>query len=89
MTAFDAARYRQTIFEALLEARATHGGGRVILKDADGTAPSYDRLVMGSLILGRKLSALAPDALKHPSASRKACPRVGATRSGLKPFPPP
>lgn len=60
MTDFDAGGCRQTLFEALLEARASHGGDRVILKDADGTALSYDRLVLGSLVLGRKLSDLAP-----------------------------
>ncbi|MBX9926297.1 MAG: AMP-binding protein, partial [Hyphomicrobiaceae bacterium] len=58
MSAFDAASCQQTIFDALLDARIRHGGGKVILADPDGTSLTYDRLVLGSLVLGRKLNAL-------------------------------
>lgn len=49
-----------TIFNAMLAARRTHGGAKVILKDAEGAAMTYDTLVLASLVLGRKLAALAP-----------------------------
>ena len=60
MAPFSPSACEQTIFEALLEARSTHGGGKVILKDAGGTALTYDRLILGSLVLGRKLVARCP-----------------------------
>lgn len=66
MTDFNAAACQQTIFDALLDARSKHGGGKVILADPDGTTLTYDRLVLGSLVLGRKLAALGRDT----SASR-------------------
>ncbi|MGQ0483762.1 MAG: acyl-[ACP]--phospholipid O-acyltransferase [Hyphomicrobiales bacterium] len=50
----------QTLFEALLDARATHGRHRRILEDIQRNPVSYDRLVLGSFILGRKMAALTP-----------------------------
>lgn len=58
MVAFDPVRCNTTIFEALLEARSTHGGSRIILTDAGGTALTYDALVLASLILGGKLAVI-------------------------------
>lgn len=55
MALFDADRCQKTIFEALLDARTKHGGGKLILADPDGTTLTYDRLVLGSLVLGRQL----------------------------------
>ena len=60
MVAFDAARCHTTIFAALLEARAAHGGGRVILTDTGGAVLTYDAVVIASLVLGRKLAGFAP-----------------------------
>jgi acyl-[acyl-carrier-protein]-phospholipid O-acyltransferase / long-chain-fatty-acid--[acyl-carrier-protein] ligase len=60
MGSFSNADCQTTIFEAVLAARKTHGGAKVILQDADGTALTYDRLVLGSLVLGRKLDGLLP-----------------------------
>jgi len=58
--AFDATAAETTIFDALLAARMRHGGGKVILQDADGAAMTYDDLVLASFVLGRKLCGLMP-----------------------------
>jgi acyl-[acyl-carrier-protein]-phospholipid O-acyltransferase / long-chain-fatty-acid--[acyl-carrier-protein] ligase len=71
---FSAKDCQITIFQALLDARAVHGGSKIILKDGgDGTALTYDRLVLGSLVLGRKLAKLVagrgPVALMLPNVA--------------------
>jgi acyl-[acyl-carrier-protein]-phospholipid O-acyltransferase/long-chain-fatty-acid--[acyl-carrier-protein] ligase len=49
-----------TLFEALLDARHTHGRGHVVLEDIQRNPASYDRLVMGSFILGRRIAEMTP-----------------------------
>src|SRR5437764_11817283 len=45
-----------SLFAAVLEARAAHGGGHRILEDP-GTAPvTYDRTIAASFVLGRRLA---------------------------------
>jgi acyl-[acyl-carrier-protein]-phospholipid O-acyltransferase / long-chain-fatty-acid--[acyl-carrier-protein] ligase len=63
-----------TIFSALLEARRAHGGGKVILRDADGTGLTYTALVTRSLILGRALAKQ----LKQPGPVALMLPNVAA-----------
>lgn len=46
----------RTLFQALLEARALHGGGKPAVEDIERKPLSYDRLVTGALVLGRKMS---------------------------------
>lgn len=58
---YDVARTRRSIFDALLEARKRFGGKKEILEDADRTPLTYDRVVLGSLILGRKLAAMTQE----------------------------
>ncbi len=41
---------------ALLEAMSRHGGAKEIVEDQDRTALSYDRLLLGAMVLGRKLA---------------------------------
>ena len=48
----------QTVFEALLDARATHGGRHLIAEDIQRSPISYDRLVAGSFVLGRKMARM-------------------------------
>ena len=48
----------QTLFDALLDARAVHGGGTKILEDASRKPINYDRLIIGSLVLGRQFKKL-------------------------------
>jgi acyl-[acyl-carrier-protein]-phospholipid O-acyltransferase/long-chain-fatty-acid--[acyl-carrier-protein] ligase len=57
-TMFRTAFKRQTLFAALLEARARHGGGAVVLEDIGREPLSYTRLVASSLLLGARLAKL-------------------------------
>ena len=64
--AFSVTGSQTTMFAALLAARRMNGGRKVILEDADGAAMSYDALILASLVLGAKLSAIMPG--KEPVA---------------------
>lgn len=57
-TTFDAAGARITIFRALLQTIARHGKSRVALEDPERQPITYGRLVLGALVLGRKLAAV-------------------------------
>jgi acyl-[acyl-carrier-protein]-phospholipid O-acyltransferase/long-chain-fatty-acid--[acyl-carrier-protein] ligase len=48
----------ETLFQALLEARHIHGGKAAVVEDVKREPMSYDRLVVGSLALGKPLAAL-------------------------------
>jgi len=56
---FDPARTRRSLFSGLVAAANTFGADRVILEDADGTTLTYQRLILSSLVLGRRLAKLA------------------------------
>jgi acyl-[acyl-carrier-protein]-phospholipid O-acyltransferase / long-chain-fatty-acid--[acyl-carrier-protein] ligase len=60
MTEFSAAACQTTLFEALLVARKANGGKKAILRDPDGTELTYDKLIVSSLVLGRKLADQTP-----------------------------
>ena len=49
-----------TLFEALLDARHIHGGGHPIVEDIQRKPVTYNRVVMGSFLLGRKISKATP-----------------------------
>jgi acyl-[acyl-carrier-protein]-phospholipid O-acyltransferase/long-chain-fatty-acid--[acyl-carrier-protein] ligase len=51
----------RTLMEALIDARATHGGNHVIIEDIQRNPVSYNRVVMGSFILGRRIARAAPN----------------------------
>jgi len=55
---FETCDYRQTLFEALLEAKAIHGGGQLIAEDIERKPLSYGRLVLGAFVLGRRMARL-------------------------------
>ncbi len=55
---FETCDYRRTLFEALLDARAIHGGNHPILEDVERKPMSYDGLVLGSFVLGRKIARM-------------------------------
>jgi acyl-[acyl-carrier-protein]-phospholipid O-acyltransferase/long-chain-fatty-acid--[acyl-carrier-protein] ligase len=57
---FRTSNIERTLFEALLDARHTHGRGHVVLEDIQRNPASYDRLVMGSFILGRRIAEMTP-----------------------------
>ncbi len=54
---FDPQNCATTVFEALLDAGAQHGRSKVVVEDADKQLLTYDRLVLGSLVLGGKLTS--------------------------------
>ncbi len=54
-TPFDAAGARVTLFRALLQTIERHGKARPAIEDAERKPLTYGRLVLGSLVLGRKL----------------------------------
>ncbi|BBD98792.1 acyl-[ACP]--phospholipid O-acyltransferase [Sphingobium amiense] len=54
---FATSRTEETLFQALLEARYIHGRKAPVVEDIKREPMSYDRLVTGSLALGRPLAA--------------------------------
>jgi acyl-[acyl-carrier-protein]-phospholipid O-acyltransferase/long-chain-fatty-acid--[acyl-carrier-protein] ligase len=53
---FETANRDRTLFEALLDARGLHGGKALAFEDVNRKPLSYNRLIAGSLALGRALS---------------------------------
>jgi acyl-[acyl-carrier-protein]-phospholipid O-acyltransferase/long-chain-fatty-acid--[acyl-carrier-protein] ligase len=56
-TVFATQDTRRSLFAGLLDARALYGGKLPIAEDLERVPVSYDRLVLGAVILGRKLAA--------------------------------
>ncbi|MEN5080895.1 AMP-binding protein [Bosea sp. TWI1241] len=54
---FDVAGARTTLFASLLQTVARHGRSRPALEDPERKPLTYGRLVLGALVLGRKLAA--------------------------------
>ncbi len=46
----------RTLFQALCDARAMHGGSKTVLEDVERIPVSYRRLILGALVLGRRLA---------------------------------
>ena len=55
-SAFLAMNNRHTLFQAVLHARALYGNKRVIAMDTSRKPVTYDKLVMGSLAIGKHLT---------------------------------
>ncbi|MEO0730949.1 MAG: AMP-binding protein, partial [Pseudomonadota bacterium] len=51
--------YRRTLFQALIDAADKHGKKKPMLEDPENPALTYGRLIIGSLVLGKKLSAFS------------------------------
>lgn len=60
-TNFDAAGARISVFRALLQAVARHGKSRIALEDPERQPITYGRLVLGALVLGRKLAGMTSE----------------------------
>jgi acyl-[acyl-carrier-protein]-phospholipid O-acyltransferase / long-chain-fatty-acid--[acyl-carrier-protein] ligase len=58
---FSTSNTDSTLFEALIDARAIHGGNHKIVEDIQRKPTSYSRLIMGSFILGRKMAKVTPN----------------------------
>lgn len=52
---FNVAACRMSLFGALRDAARRHGAGKVILEDVERQPLTYGRLILGSLVLGRRL----------------------------------
>jgi len=55
---FDLASTRTTLFEALLSAARRHGRKKIVLEDPDRMPLTYGRLVLASLLIGKKLAPM-------------------------------
>jgi len=55
---YETAETGKTLFQAVLDARRIHGGGRAILEDIERKPLSYNRLIAGALLLGSRFAAL-------------------------------
>jgi acyl-[acyl-carrier-protein]-phospholipid O-acyltransferase / long-chain-fatty-acid--[acyl-carrier-protein] ligase len=60
-----------TLHEALVEAAALHGKGRVALQDPIAGTLTYKRLLVGAAVLGRKLMPLAGEGDRRHAAERQ------------------
>jgi acyl-[acyl-carrier-protein]-phospholipid O-acyltransferase/long-chain-fatty-acid--[acyl-carrier-protein] ligase len=47
---------RQNLFQAMLEARQIYGGKRIVVEDYETRRVTYDRFVMGAMVLGRRFA---------------------------------
>lgn len=57
---FRTSKIDQTLFEALIDARHTHGREHVIVEDIQRNPITYGRLIAGSFVLGRRLAEATP-----------------------------
>lgn len=57
---FETSNEKQTLFSALLDSRAIHGGKTEVLEDIKFEPMSYNRLITGSFVLGCKLATATP-----------------------------
>ena len=55
---FDVAKSRRSLFDALIDARARHGGARTILEDSQKTSLTYTGLIRAAFALGRKIGGM-------------------------------
>ena len=53
---FETSAYCQTLWQSLMDARAVHGGKRLVTEDINRLPLTYNRVILGSFILGRKLA---------------------------------
>ncbi|MGI9373296.1 MAG: acyl-[ACP]--phospholipid O-acyltransferase [Hyphomicrobiales bacterium] len=79
----------RTLFSALLDAKRTFGGKSPVLEDINFEPISYSRLITGSFVLGRKMTAMTPDE-KHiglllPNANGAAVSFFGLHAFGRTP----
>jgi acyl-[acyl-carrier-protein]-phospholipid O-acyltransferase / long-chain-fatty-acid--[acyl-carrier-protein] ligase len=54
-SAFETPSAGLSIPSELLKARDAHGGGKIILEDPERNGLSYDKLILGAMVLGRRL----------------------------------
>jgi acyl-[acyl-carrier-protein]-phospholipid O-acyltransferase/long-chain-fatty-acid--[acyl-carrier-protein] ligase len=57
---FDAAASRTTLFGALVDAAGRHGRRKIVLEDPERRPLTYGRLLVGALVIGRRLARMTP-----------------------------
>src|SRR5215210_4396243 len=79
----------RTVFEAVVEAAATHGWRRVAVEDPITGSLTYKRLLVGANVLGRKLIPLAQEGkalgIMLPNANGAAATILAAMSAGRVP----
>jgi acyl-[acyl-carrier-protein]-phospholipid O-acyltransferase/long-chain-fatty-acid--[acyl-carrier-protein] ligase len=55
---FQTSNSKQTLWNALLDARHVQGGRAIIIEDMERKPVSFNRLILNAIVLGRKLAAL-------------------------------
>ena len=55
---FETSNFDRTLFQALLDARKVHGGDHSVIDDIQRKPQSYNRLITGSFVLGKKLAEI-------------------------------
>lgn len=58
---FNSSNRHKTLFTSLIEAKKTYGKKLLILEDMDRSPIHYERLILGSIILGKKIARLSRD----------------------------
>jgi len=89
-TVFQARNTDRTLFAALLDARALHGGRTLIAEDINRAPVSYDRVVLGAAALGRQIARrmtgeAATVGLMLPNANATLVAFMGLQAFGLVP----
>ena len=82
---FDEAGARITLFKALLQAVSRHGKARIALEDPERKPLSYGNLVLGALVLGRKLAGLT-QAKEHVGVLLPNVQAMAVTLMGLSAY---
>ncbi len=82
---FDIARTRKSLFVALLDARDRFGRNKVALEDLERQPVTFGRLVLGALVLGRKLAGLTR-AGEHVGVLLPNVQAIAVTLFGLNAF---
>jgi acyl-[acyl-carrier-protein]-phospholipid O-acyltransferase / long-chain-fatty-acid--[acyl-carrier-protein] ligase len=59
-TAVATANMDRTLFQALVDAKATKDTGKIMLEDPLGTKLTYKKMIVGAQVLGAKLTGYAP-----------------------------
>ncbi len=54
---FETSNYRRTLFSALLDARAVHGGSHVVMEDIQRKPCTYNQLIARCLVIGNGLKS--------------------------------
>jgi acyl-[acyl-carrier-protein]-phospholipid O-acyltransferase/long-chain-fatty-acid--[acyl-carrier-protein] ligase len=90
-TAFAAGRHDRTLFTAVLDASHRYGAGLPVIEDVERKPLSYRRLLLGALVLGRRLARdTAPGervAVLLPNANALVVTLVGLWAFGRVPKP--